>query len=191
MSSRRDTLYVASADHGRVAVGALAGPLRRACEGAGWTGIRVWEAPVISKVSVKNPMPISRLPGVVREAGGELRVEDIPVAPARPTDPATSKAAAKGVVVRAGTQRMEVLRIVCGVTYLGSAYRPGLVGWTASEVDRATGMVPSSVSKRLGELERHGFLVVDGTRKSLRGPAQQQVYRATEKGLDAVEMEAL
>ena len=108
-----------------------------------------------------------------------LTIDDLPVAPARHTDPATSHKAAKAVKVRAGSQQAALLSAYAdagdyGLTnddagvVTGLAYRPGCCYW-----------------KRCGELLAAGFIAAtDDTRTSRAGEAQR-VCVITRAGLAA------
>jgi CRP-like cAMP-binding protein len=97
------------------------------------------------------------------------------VAPARRGDPVTSSLARLMVAPRSGTQRERCLRAV-------ALFGPH--GATASQVERSTGMASSSVSKRLGELERGGWIVADGRERVTSRGGKGQVYIVTAKAAD-------
>jgi CRP-like cAMP-binding protein len=97
------------------------------------------------------------------------------VAPTRRGDPATSSLARLMVAPRAGTQRERCLRAVALF---------GPTGATASQVETTTGMPSSSVSKRLGELERGGWIVADGRERVTKRGGKGQVYVVTVKAAD-------
>jgi DNA-binding transcriptional ArsR family regulator len=99
--------------------------------------------------------------------------------PVRPTDPTTSRDAAAAIVPKLTNQRGKCL----------SALR-GTGGLTASQVEQRTGLPSSSVSKRLGELERAGFVWVCGERESVRG-AKASVYQLDKAGVDWLEEHGL
>jgi DNA-binding transcriptional ArsR family regulator len=99
--------------------------------------------------------------------------------PVRPTDPTTSRDAAAAIVPKLTNQRGK-----CLTTLRGTG------GLTASQVEQRTGLPSSSVSKRLGELERAGFVWICGTRPSVRG-AEASVYQLDKAGVDWLEEHGL
>lgn len=95
----------------------------------------------------------------------------------RPSDPDTSKDAVVGNFPKSGTQRR---RCLSAVAHAGGR------GATASEVETATKLPVTSVAKRLGELERGGWIKRDieangqpRTRESSRG-SESSVYVLTD-----------
>ncbi len=95
------------------------------------------------------------------------------VAPARRGDPVTSTIARLMVAPRSGTQRDRCLRAVAMF---------GSTGATASQIENVTGMASSSVSKRLGELERGLWIEADGRERVTSRGGKGQVYVLTDKG---------
>ena len=86
---------------------------------------------------------------------------------ARPSDPATSHAAAASMRTAAHTQRLQILE------YLGTC---GERGSTADETDLALGWRSGRAGRRYGELVGLGLVsVASGTRKTSTG-REAQVY---------------
>lgn len=99
------------------------------------------------------------------------------VAPARSTDPGSSAAAAVAVAPRTGNQRGRCLMAMYRNT-------TAALGATAWDVETWTGLPTSSVSKRMGELERSGHVEHrDGRMRSTGRGGLGLVYYFTEKGL--------
>jgi hypothetical protein len=104
-------------------------------------------------------------------------VQNMPVAPARSTDPATSHAAAKAVTVRAGNQRHTLLgayRDDAVLTDAEAAHRVGLLG------------TRSCWWKRCSELREGGFIEVVGVATDPQTGSQAQTCRITHAGRAAL-----
>jgi hypothetical protein len=100
-------------------------------------------------------------------------VDDEVAGPARHTDPGTSKKAGKEGVGRFGTLRYNVFVAIA---------KAGDYGATATELEQTTGIDWRSMTPRVGELKRWGYVTTSGaTRKGDRG-ADQDVCVLTEKG---------
>lgn len=100
------------------------------------------------------------------------------VGAARSSDPSTSKEAAKAVYPRSGSLRHTVLLWIA---------HNGDHGATAHELEQATGIEYRSLTPRIGELKKAGFIRTTGhTRIGGRGAAMD-VNVLTDKGRRAVE----
>ena len=94
----------------------------------------------------------------------------------RRTDPPTSEAGAKVVLLRAGTQRHRLL----------TAYADGSE-LTADEAMRKSGVSERSCYwKRISELREGGFIETTGEERAAESGAVQMVCRITVKGQDAI-----
>ena len=110
-----------------------------------------------------------------------LTIDDLPVVPARHTDPATSHAARKAVTIRAGSQRAVLL-----VAY-ADAGDYGLTNDGAGVVSGLADRPGCCYWKRCGELLAGGFIAAtDDTRTSRAGEAQR-VCVITRAGLAALD----
>lgn len=96
----------------------------------------------------------------------------------RSSDPATSVAAAKAVYPRSGSLRHTVLMFIA---------HHGDHGATAHELEQATGIEYRSLTPRIGELKKAGFIRTNGeTRVGGRG-SYMDVNVLTDKGRRAVD----
>lgn len=124
-------------------------------------------------------LPASEFDALTRPVpGGPRRVFDEAEGAARATDPATSKAAARDVTVRSGSQHY---RLLAAIVNAGSH---GLTSEEASDLARVS--FSRSSGPRIAELKRGGFIRVTGrTREGSLGSAQD-VLVATDEGRKAV-----
>lgn len=170
------TLYVASLGGRPLAIGVFANRLAEFVASANNIDP--------SDVTVEAVPIVSNIPAMKVQAG-TLRVAGV-----RATDPKTSRAAREAAIDFSKGQHRRILRFLADEHGLHLHMGMEFHGRTASEIDHTLGMTPSSVSKRLGELERAGLVEVNGTRESLRSPRQQQIYFPTTAGLALGRQEA-
>lgn len=88
----------------------------------------------------------------------------------RNTDPATSRRAALAAAPRAGSQRERILAAITAAP----------AGLNYDEASEATGIVGVSVSTRISELARGGWIEQSGERETSSG-GQATVWIASEK----------
>lgn len=91
---------------------------------------------------------------------------------ARGSDPGTSKKAARDIYPRSGSQRHKALMAVAS---------KGDTGAIADDVSEITGIEWRSITPRLGELKKHGWVEPRGDTREGRMGAQQEVIVITEK----------
>ena len=90
-------------------------------------------------------------------------------AKARSTDPDTSHESAKIVFPRRPSQRRRIL-----LSFFNVPYDQGQTAW---EIHEAVGLPLNSVSTRMSELERGGWVVVKGDRRNSDQGNPNQIYR--------------
>ena len=104
----------------------------------------------------------------------QLSLDDLPTGPAaRPTDPATSAAAAADAKVSAGSMRLAVL------TWLDRAQEHGM---TDFELADATGRQQTSIGKRRGELRDAGLVGDSGRTRPSPSGSKAVVWTITDLG---------
>lgn len=100
-----------------------------------------------------------------------------PRAIARTADPATSKAGARDVIVRAGSQKARLLR----------AYKEaGMHGLTDEQAGERAGMTSVGYWKRCSELRAGGYIAPTGEERIGSSGSAQAVHRLTGRGAGAL-----
>lgn len=97
---------------------------------------------------------------------------------ARRGDPATARAAAKDSPPKRGSQRAKILAAL-------AAGDPERIGLTSSALAEATGIPYRSVTPRIGELKRWGYVVPTGATRMGDMGSKQEVVALTPKGAAA------
>lgn len=93
----------------------------------------------------------------------------------RRTDPSTSKRAAGEQFPRSGSQRYRVLMAIINAGWQGA---------TATQIEEKTGIPFRSLTPRIGELKRGGWVKAAGFTRTGSMGAQQEAVIVTQKALD-------
>jgi leucyl aminopeptidase (aminopeptidase T) len=106
-----------------------------------------------------------------------LSIFDEPPPLARRTDPATSKAGARDVTMRAGSQCAQLLRAYAEADARG-------IGLTRYEAGQVTGLAARGACywHRVGDLEREGLVADTGETRVMPTGSAQAVVRITDEG---------
>lgn len=140
---------------------------RAAKPGYRWIVREGMAAPILAKITNLTAVGHATTP----------TVRDVPVAPARATDPATSHRAAQAIQVRAGSQRHLLLTAYRGDAELTDAQAAAAVGLLGTR---------SCWWKRCSELRDGGFIEVTGTTRDPSTQAEVQTCRITHAGRAAL-----
>lgn len=113
----------------------------------------------------------------IRDAAtGESPTDPIPGRKSRRRDSRTAKLAAIGNAPRRGSQRARI------ISHLVAWHRDRSNGLTAFDLGVATGLPLNSVSTRMSECERGGWVQVSGT--TTQSGAERSMYVPTQKAID-------
>lgn len=141
-----------------------------------WEGVHEgfnagWEAAMEEATSGTNGV-------MMFETAKAKAVSEARVIPSRNTDPETSHAAAKKIVIKAGTQRAYLLKAF--------SLLPDATDEEAMEIAYPMVLRGSEYSKRCSELREAGFIEPTGDTRIGSAGVDRIVSRITQKGLDSL-----